>query len=420
MNVEYFKTEFVNFLRRFVAPINDQNVIPILTPLTYEEVIRATTEVINSQINSVFADSSENIKTPSVGIMVITPDAPDIPKINNEHGENGGNLARFRTLDEPAPGNFKDTPNEQVVTASPLPTKIDDTVDSADKNFPSDEKKEQVVVQKTSPSLVRSDTYVRGNNFGNASKDDQFGGTVLPQFPGNGLGTDDFSISNLNVPEFRAKLKILREVATEVVKKIDDLETNVPENTRAIRRLSTLGCFSGLSRNAVATRTIQRPKMGRRSLTAFPGTPTSSRMSPRGEKMNLSSMKSLSTVVLTNINSSRLTMPTTVRSVSSGSIEKKASPRSAQVSRLPTAKTMKSVSSTVRSVSSGTLKLTKKSFKSPNQGTHLCSTKSPALSLMSLPSEALDRPLKNPKYAHIPSTIPKPGTVLGKRKADEF
>lgn len=79
---------------------------------------------------------------------------------------------------------------------------------------------------KSSPSLVRSDTYVRENNSEDPSNDDSFRKNVLPQLAIHGFSSDDFSIANLNVPEFRKKLNILREVATEVVRKIDDLEAS--------------------------------------------------------------------------------------------------------------------------------------------------------------------------------------------------
>lgn len=174
----------------------------------------------------------------------------------------------------------------------------------------------------------------------------------------------------------------------------------------------------------MASRTIQRPKMGRRSLTTFPGTPTSSRMSPGAEKADFPGMKSATSVALVTAKNSRLAIPSTVRSASSGAlkIEKKDSPCSSQVSRLPSAKIMKSSPSALRSASSGALKLARKSLKSPNQGfvsSNTRGSKSPALSLLNLTSEIQERPaLRNPKYAHVASTIPKAGTVLGKRKAD--
>lgn len=149
------------------------------------------------------------------------------------------------------------------------------------------------------------------------------------------------------------KIDELRECANNVVTRIDDVKKDVcPQSTKPIRRLSSIG---GLSRTSTLVRPLPPTKM-RRSSSGIPGTPTSSKLNSTIEK----SMKTEKSTISTKRSS--MAVVSTSRSPNSNGPQKSTATATATV-------IMK---------------------KSP------CTT-------------------KNPKYAHVQSTIPKSTTT--KRKA---
>ncbi|XP_076285089.1 uncharacterized protein LOC143211368 [Lasioglossum baleicum] len=149
------------------------------------------------------------------------------------------------------------------------------------------------------------------------------------------------------------KFDELRDCASNVVSRIDDVKKEVcPQSTKPIRRLSSIGGFPGLGRTSTLIRPMPPTKL-RRSSAGIPGTPTSSKLN--------SGMKVEKSTICTR------------RSIS--------------------------VTSTVRSPNA-TIQQPKN--RSPSTTTTVLMKKSPITT-------------KNPKYAHVQSTIPKPTTT--KRKA---
>ncbi|KOC65543.1 hypothetical protein WH47_00513 [Habropoda laboriosa] len=146
--------------------------------------------------------------------------------------------------------------------------------------------------------------------------------------------------------KFLKKIESLRESVLTVLSKVDDVKEEVcPQSRRHIRRLSAVG-VSGINRITSMKRPTQPPKL-RRSSTGLPGTPTSSKYNA--------------------------TLP---------------------VNKMEGSARRKSISTTT-SIQTRPAKL------SPNRSPVITSTASKKS------TSSGDRPAKNPKYAHIQSTIPK-------------
>ena len=210
------------------------------------------------------------------------------------------------------------------------------------------------------------------------------------------------------ISEIFQKTVFVKNSVSDLISKIDDFQVNLDlycsynsENlnkkkkfmqkivltkARPIRGLSAIRTFPGLNRASTTAKNTQRSKITQRSSAAFPGTPTSSRLSPGINESAL--RKSTSNSSLVNIGISKLSLP-----------------------------------STHRSATCLDLKIPKKSpmQKSTNQDgkiRKIPNVKSPTLSLHASVKTRDFRSNRSTKYAHVQSTIPKQSAVLGKRKTD--
>ncbi|KAK2575994.1 hypothetical protein KPH14_007353 [Odynerus spinipes] len=263
----------------------------------------------------------------------------------------------------PANDIVVNTPDAPNVTRASLNVHGNGLVSEQDVNPIS--KEIEVSAEKKEPSLSEMHLSTKGRS-GTFVHDD------IGKSPGNcevleKINDDVFEKSE-KTPDATLQLKLdaARKCAADLIAKIDEIKkASTVEAPKAIRRLSSVGVYPCTTRTSSKVRSIQPSKM-RRSFSAFPGTtPTSSRLNTTvvlGE--NLSKRKSTSSASL------QITSTTTTT----------ISPKSLLAP------------SAIRSNTSLSLPVKKKSPGSDG------------------------RPAKNPKYAHIQSSIPKPSFVP-KRKS---
>ncbi|KAF7384248.1 hypothetical protein HZH66_012498 [Vespula vulgaris] len=212
----------------------------------------------------------------------------------------------------------------------------------------------------------RSDTFVQDNNI-SINKDND-NSPIITETTKEIV--DDVFLEAEVLPHYmRLKLDTLRQSAADLIMKIDDIKTinkdrtqsSIEKSVKPIRRLSSIGNYSSATRPSMLR--SDQPSKKRRSFITFPGTtPTSSRLN--------------NTVVLNENLSKR-------KSTSSMSLNV------TTTNAIPT-KSLVPKQSNVRSHSNLSLPVVKKS--PVNDG----------------------RPAKNPKYAHIQSSIPKPSNIKKK------
>ncbi|XP_066583345.1 uncharacterized protein [Prorops nasuta] len=147
--------------------------------------------------------------------------------------------------------------------------------------------------------------------------------------PSKSVKTEKIESSSALSKVMYDKLETLRKSAMDVVSQIDSIKMPpVSQSTRALRRLSSIG-FPGAPQSTAVMRAIPPPKM-RRSITSttFPATPTSSRLTSK-EKETLSKQKSSSSTSLNLLGTPRLSLAvpqTSDRRSSTSSIKKTPSP----------------------------------------------------------------------------------------------
>ncbi|KAK2575995.1 hypothetical protein KPH14_007354 [Odynerus spinipes] len=174
---------------------------------------------------------------------------------------------------------------------------------------------------------------------------------------------DDVFEESKKTPDATLQLKLdaARKCAADLIAKIDEIKgSSTVEAPKAIRRLSSVGAYPFTMRTSTMMRSIQPSKM-RRSFTAFPGTtPTSSRLNTTailGENLSKRKNTSSASLQITSTNT------TTISSKSLAPL------------------------SIIRPNTNLSFPVTKKSPGSDG------------------------KPAKNPKYAHVQSSIPKPSFV---------
>ncbi|KAL2719512.1 uncharacterized protein V1478_010974 [Vespula squamosa] len=212
----------------------------------------------------------------------------------------------------------------------------------------------------------RSDTFVQDNN--NSINKDNDNSPINTETTKE-IADDVFLEAEILPNYMRLKLDTLRQSAADLITNIDEIKTinkdriqsSIEKSVKPIRRLSSIGSYSSATRSSMLR--SDQPSKKRRSFITFPGTtPTSSRLNNTVIlNENLSKRKSTSSMSL-NV--------TTTNSISTKSLVPK--------------------QSNIRSHSNLSLSVVKKSPITDG------------------------RPAKNPKYAHVQSSIPKPSSIKKK------
>ncbi|XP_014474367.1 PREDICTED: uncharacterized protein LOC106744260 [Dinoponera quadriceps] len=333
MNVMSFAQEFSSLVIRYTkdplpnpSPDNNQ---PANTPLTKQEVANVVSNVLATLLGISDIAACSSVKTPTTGIAGATPATPVVHNINRD--ENDRSACRFSSQD------IQETPRNRG--ASTTESSIDKKTEKTTLEVFQDGKK---FISRSSPAICvtnigRSDTFVLEEHQAAEAAGD------LKKL------NDPFAKADLTDVLLQS-LNEARMSAINFIAKLDDVKKQAfpesfaqPLNTR---RLSTSDTNYG--RTSI-------PARMRRSISDFPGTPTSSRSLSTGSQDAVDKRK----------NSGHASVDATSRKLSL-------------------------VAPVTRSVSNLNLSSSNKSFDS-------------------------GRPTKNPKYAHVQSTIPKP--ISSKRKA---
>ncbi|XP_032691647.1 uncharacterized protein LOC116854140 [Odontomachus brunneus] len=323
MNVMSFAQEFSSLVIRYTKdPLpnpSSKNKQPNV-PLTKHEVTNVVTNVLATLLGiSDININNTSFKTPT-GSTVTTPTASVI----DNWKENDENICRSQDIQE--------TPKNSGTSNPDLET---------------DEKKSTYeVFQDGKKFISRSSPAICINNVG---RSDTF---ILDENQSTEADLKTFNDPFAKVEMTSAVLQSLNEArmfAMNVVTKLDEIKKQAFPQSLNARRLSTNEINSNRMSN---TTRLTIPAKVRRSISDFPGTPTSSRSS--GSQDSGDKRKSFGAAI-----------DTASRKLSSTAV--------------------------TRSISNLHLSSNNKSF------------------------DSISKPTKNPKYAHIQSTIPKP--IASKRKA---
>ncbi|XP_015436862.1 PREDICTED: uncharacterized protein LOC107192173 isoform X1 [Dufourea novaeangliae] len=340
MNAVKFAEEFTQLLCRWTRTVTneDGSSAPLLTNKQLLKIIQDVIQVMHGVSLQILDYST--ITTPTTGIAVCTPTAPVVAKLDLH--QNNTSISRFRSLDTLIMLNESNDHKPDIKEeASKNEEKLDiDEIRECD-TLPEDRK----FISRSSPAIHVS-SVARSNTFVYEEDEKNEANRVADRKESNVFHQNETSVCDLQ--KFLKKVNSLRDCASDILSKIDDLKQDVlPQPTKHIRRLSSMGGFPGVNRTSSLMRSIPPPKP-RRSVSDFPGTPTSSKLNP--------------TI-------------TTKENIASG-----------------------------RSKSS-------ENFQKPPKIT--LSNRSPSFSVPFTKKSPLDniKPSKNPKYAHVQSTIPKASTV---------
>ncbi|CAK9827412.1 hypothetical protein ANTRET_LOCUS5107 [Anthophora retusa] len=346
MSVVKFAEEFTQLLVRWTRPVstNEDGKDNLTMPLTNQQLLNAMQSILDMMLGvSLQAPDYSSTTTPATGIIVCTPNAPVVSKLYMD--QSSGPLARFRSLDT-LTSLCQMNNNVNMLGYEPLlSSRSQEKIDVGEDEGAESTPKDRKMISRSSPAIHISVS--RSETFIREEEEKEASKEANNQENDNVFSKNDFTIceDKMKSQTFLHKLASLRESVLNVLAKIDDVKEEVcPQSTRHIRRLSSIGT-SGSNRTGSIKRPIQPPKL-RRSSTGLQGTPTSSKSN----------------------------------------------------ATLPVNKTESSARR--KSISANTIH-TKQSKISPNRSPAL--TSSTKKKLMS----SGDKPARNPKYAHVQSTIPK-------------
>ncbi|XP_015591949.1 uncharacterized protein LOC107266203 isoform X2 [Cephus cinctus] len=326
-----------------------------------DDVSIAIKELLNAIIQLAKGElENSTMRTPAIGIIVTTPDAPDIPKMFPVSPDNNRKMpSRYRSLDtltaSTSKGDSHDFPDPGQLTPK-SETQMD--VGNEDANTKSSEKK---FISRSSPA-VNSDALQRSDTFTMDNKITYDWKLREPFMNNKDVLQNLYEIQNITANT----ISLLHgDSMTSTGSESSTLKA-FEETIRPIRRLSAIGHIPGLSRVSNVVRSIPRPKIRRSITMGAPITPTSSKSSSGNTRGSASNKKLISTSSLQPSSKRREISPNEPKDRRENSL----------------------VSSGFSSFSSNT---------SPSLSSTLVGVK------------------KNPKYAHIQSTIPKTKSVPSKK-----
>ncbi|CAK9812878.1 hypothetical protein ANTPLA_LOCUS7577 [Anthophora plagiata] len=345
MSVVKFAEEFTQLLARWTRPVptNEDGKDNLTIPLTNQQLLNAVQSILDTMLG-VSLQAPDYSSTTTPATGIIVC-TPNAPVVSKTYlDQSNGPLAR--SLDTLT--SLRQTNNNvNMLGYEPLSSsRSQEKIDVEEDEGAESTPKDKKMISRSSPAIHISVS--RSETFIREEEEKGASKKANNQESDDVFSKNDFTIceDKMKSQMFLHKLASLRESVLNVLAKIDDVKEEVcPQSTRHIRRLSSIGT-SGINRTGSMKRPIQPPKL-RRSSTGLPGTPTSSK--------------------------SNATLP---------------------VNKTESAARRKSISAT-------TIHISKQSKISPNRSPAL--TSSTKKKLMS----SGDKPARNPKYAHVQSTIPK-------------
>ena len=333
MNAVSFAEEFTNLIFRWTKPGEGGDG----PPLTNQQLLNAIRDVVQILLGvSLQVPDYSSVRTPGTGITICTPNAPTVPRLTMD--SNNTSLARFRSLDTLTFCNAVNISNNDT-----LISKSQEKIETLNGDQAESTPEQKKFISRSSPaihvnSVARSDTFIR-------EEEEKAGGMNKKKREAEEKDQISLDPEKMKSNSFLKKIAELRECAYDVISKIDQVKKDVyPETTKPIRRLSSIGTYSGSNRTSTLMRPTQAPKL-RRSTSAFPGTPTSSKLNT---------------------------------TITAGKDEATAKRKSMATSKI-----------------------------SPT----ICT---PSMAIKKISPLSSGKPAKNPKYAHVQSTISK--TLVNKRK----